>query len=487
MAASSHPVFIGNGNQFRIRSREEWGARLPPDPAKQLDLEKQLYTRFAGPGLADEALALRQLLSGIVIHHTAFGFGTNNGPLQIQSYEMDSRGWSDIGYHYFIDKTGLIFEGRKLRYIGAHAGQTVEANAVHNLLDDPDFGNIGIVLEGDFFTKGVDNPQDVQKQAMGRLIMGLMEAYPNIFPLPANIMTHSDVQGRWIKPRGLTEVRPLIKGKDISTECPGDRVKEWLDDFVGRLEAGRNFAGGKHGKALPFIYRDPVNHIVLEGEHFHSNQAKFDILPANPGTANGLRARAGYINSKNEYQGYFETQGKVRRPVELDDAISGVVLLDAQGMLGISPVESFIAQKIKDEQPLQWAFQTGPLLWENGKKAALPERQTLLETGAKGLRRLTALTLPRVILAKEKNNGGQGSGSEVFVIIIREPVTLWDAQDAVKRFLPRLESAIVLGDKAIFESEHNCKSTGQDWPFGFGATCTAPDLAENGHAIFQVN
>jgi hypothetical protein len=40
-----------------------------------------------------------------------------------------SQGWADIGYHYIIDPAGRIWEGRSVRYQGAH----VKENNEHNL------------------------------------------------------------------------------------------------------------------------------------------------------------------------------------------------------------------------------------------------------------------------------------------------------------------------------------------------------------------
>jgi hypothetical protein len=42
----------------------------------------------------------------------------------------------DIGYHYIVDRSGAIWQGRRIRYQGAHA-----RGSANN-------GNIGIVLLG---------------------------------------------------------------------------------------------------------------------------------------------------------------------------------------------------------------------------------------------------------------------------------------------------------------------------------------------------
>lgn len=60
-------------------------------------------------------------LNRAVIHHTAGSADYNVSNIEeskvrvraIQSYHMDTNGWSDIGYHFLADKLGNAFEGRQ--------------------------------------------------------------------------------------------------------------------------------------------------------------------------------------------------------------------------------------------------------------------------------------------------------------------------------------------------------------------------------------
>ncbi len=54
----------------------------------------------------------------IIIHHTATYKDTTVE--SIRSYHMNTRGWSDIGYHYLIDGKGRIRLGRPVWRSGAH-------------------------------------------------------------------------------------------------------------------------------------------------------------------------------------------------------------------------------------------------------------------------------------------------------------------------------------------------------------------------------
>lgn len=91
-------------------------------------------------------------------------------------------------------------------------------------------------------------------------------------------------------------------------------------------------------------------------------------------------------------------------------------------------------------------------------------------------------------MAKEKalkNGSGQEVAGNVFIITIRDEVTLWDAQEVIKRFLPRLESAIVLGNMVAYESEHDCTDPNQPWPYGVRPSC-AEGADDNGQATQQI-
>lgn len=82
-----------------------------------------------------------------------------------------NRGWSDIGYHYLIDRDGTLATGRPLEKVGAHVKG-------HNT------GSIGISLfgghgssENDAFS---DNYTSQQEAALLKLLRDLREKYPSI-------------------------------------------------------------------------------------------------------------------------------------------------------------------------------------------------------------------------------------------------------------------------------------------------------------------
>ncbi|MBU4201064.1 MAG: peptidoglycan recognition protein family protein [Verrucomicrobia bacterium] len=71
------------------------------------------------------------------------------------------KGYGDIGYHFMIDYSGRIWEGRSLKYQGAHVSSR-----------NP--GNIGIVLLGNF---EIQKPAVAQKDALVKLVAELRSYY----------------------------------------------------------------------------------------------------------------------------------------------------------------------------------------------------------------------------------------------------------------------------------------------------------------------
>ena len=56
---------------------------------------------------------MRQI-NKIIIHCSATREGENYTVDTIRSWHVDGRGWSDIGYHFYIDLYGEIHKGRNI-------------------------------------------------------------------------------------------------------------------------------------------------------------------------------------------------------------------------------------------------------------------------------------------------------------------------------------------------------------------------------------
>ena len=79
----------------------------------------------------------------------------------IRKSHLDNLHAGDIGYHYVIDRAGRLWEGRSLRYQGAH----VRNHNPHN---------IGIMVLGNF---SVQHPTDVQMATLNQTLRSLIRQY----------------------------------------------------------------------------------------------------------------------------------------------------------------------------------------------------------------------------------------------------------------------------------------------------------------------
>lgn len=110
----------------------------------------------------------------------------------IQRFHQGGRGWIDIAYHFIIDGTGQVWEGRPLTVVGAH-------------VKEKNNGNVGIVLLGDFRSTGKQKPNAAQLESLIALSRWLSAAYA----IPAGrIQGHRDQE---------------------QTSCPGDNLYARLD------------------------------------------------------------------------------------------------------------------------------------------------------------------------------------------------------------------------------------------------------------------
>ena len=127
--------------QIDLRRRWQW-TRLAPSPTRLRPAG--LYTR-------------------LTVHHA--GAATNNhvdagrvaADIENVMVGHRNRRFGDIGYHFIVDAAGRVWEGRSLRYVGAHVS---EAND----------GNIGVMLLGNFERQ---RPSASQVATLNRLTAAL--------------------------------------------------------------------------------------------------------------------------------------------------------------------------------------------------------------------------------------------------------------------------------------------------------------------------
>lgn len=146
----------------------------------------------------------------LTVHHSALYFrdtrpGTCAAQIQlIQNDHMRNRGYGDIGYHFLIDPAGRIWQGRDLRWQGAHASGS------NNI------GNIGVCVLGNFVRgRNGQGPTAAQVQALRQLTRAAMQRYG--FG-PDGIYCHSDLK---------------------ATDCPGPLMEAVVAEMVRELRSGR--------------------------------------------------------------------------------------------------------------------------------------------------------------------------------------------------------------------------------------------------------
>ena len=103
----------------------------------------------------------------IVIHCAATKPSMDVPIERVRKWHLD-RGWSDIGYHYYITRDGKIHKGRDLNIVGANVrGYNKNSN--------------GICYEGGINEKGdpEDNRTDEQKKSLLKVVKVLKFVFNN--------------------------------------------------------------------------------------------------------------------------------------------------------------------------------------------------------------------------------------------------------------------------------------------------------------------
>jgi hypothetical protein len=182
-----------------IVSRAEWGAEPPNHDAPN---EFGITDIPTDPAWYVYAKPLNQVYNTVAIHHTAALLLSNETMRDVQKLHMEKNGWADVGYHYAIDRSGIVYEGRDVHVRGASV-------AGHNT------GVLGVVLMGDF---EFDQPLDVQLISLQAVVDWLAGEYP---------LTHLAGHGEF----------------NTDTSCPGKNLKAHLDALAQKAGLQRGTGG----------------------------------------------------------------------------------------------------------------------------------------------------------------------------------------------------------------------------------------------------
>lgn len=140
---------------IKIIGRLSWGA---PEPTWSNEV---IYYNLSRTSLINT-------LTNIVVHHT-----NNSNSVSDNEKKQKTKGYAALGYHFFINADGSVYEGRPLEIMGSHAGRGKQAGA----LNDPDWGSVGIVLHHDDDWFKSNTAAKKQLNALENLILGLNRKY----------------------------------------------------------------------------------------------------------------------------------------------------------------------------------------------------------------------------------------------------------------------------------------------------------------------
>lgn len=157
-------------------------------------------------------------ITHIVVHYSATYPDQNLTIADIDRLHRE-RGFSMVGYHYFIRRNGMIEKGRDESVIGAHVG-------------GQNTGKIGICCAGGIERAtgpnvGVDNRTPEQIKSQIKLIKDLLIRYPN-----AKVVGHRD-----LAPTQCPGFDVIPWWEKVSKEKDVDEavIKNILEEFVSRI------------------------------------------------------------------------------------------------------------------------------------------------------------------------------------------------------------------------------------------------------------
>ena len=177
-------------------------------------LDRQLWCRDACvPALMNPMLPPKY----ITVHHDgkepmlSTDQATSAARIEMAYKKRRAMGWGDIGYHYMVDRGGRVWEGREIKWQGAHVKNANE-------------GNIGVCCLGNF---NEQSPSDAQLQECERIVSCLMAKYR--IPV-SRVKTHQEwASAHTACPgRSLQREMVLMRQKTLAyLPIPGN------DDFIG--------------------------------------------------------------------------------------------------------------------------------------------------------------------------------------------------------------------------------------------------------------
>ncbi len=119
---------------------------------------------------------MRQI-NKLIVHCSATREGEDVSVETIKKWHIEGNGWSDIGYHFYIDLEGNIFKGRDIAKMGAHCKG-------HNR------NSIGICYCGGVEDDG-KTPKDTRNYQQAEALLCVLRTLKAMYP-EAVIHSHND-------------------------------------------------------------------------------------------------------------------------------------------------------------------------------------------------------------------------------------------------------------------------------------------------------
>jgi hypothetical protein len=172
-------------------------------------------------------------VKAMVVHHTAGqnGYSTSDVPAIIRGiwyYHVNSRGWCDVAYNFFVDRFGRVWEGRQggidRPIIGGHTfGHNSETSGVAQL--------------GNFDTTGAPAAMTAATAELVGWKLGLH----GIDPMSRTVLTNraSTSTPKGLAPGASVDVPTVLGHRDLgSTACPGASTYARLSTIRGGARPG---------------------------------------------------------------------------------------------------------------------------------------------------------------------------------------------------------------------------------------------------------
>jgi hypothetical protein len=185
---------------------------------------------------------IRQETNFIVVHHAAAMSCTAQ---DIHGWHRQ-KGWTGIGYHFFVNKKGEIYRGRPVEVEGSH---TLGFNSQ----------SIGVCFEGNFEQEVMDSKEQIASGV--ELIQSLFNQYKKVRVISHKGLTSTDCPGKNF------DISILGVIKKVSFRYKDDeKISDWAKEAIYKLKEKGIMIGDEEGNFNPkdIITREEVAKVIAK-------------------------------------------------------------------------------------------------------------------------------------------------------------------------------------------------------------------------------